>query len=79
MPRSTGTTGSLSLDWLDDAPEGDGFAAMAVDDLGCTLLVKVRYARLGHIGDLVALLAPGRSPGQVLQAGEPLVERLLVP
>src|SRR3972149_2944828 len=25
VPRSTGTTGSLSLDWLDDAPEGDGF------------------------------------------------------
>lgn len=25
VPRSTGATGSLSFDWLDDAPEGDGF------------------------------------------------------
>ena len=37
VPRSTGATGTLSFDWLDDAPEGDGF----VGSYGRTLDVIV--------------------------------------
>src|SRR5690606_5366954 len=53
--------------------QGQRLAAVAVDNLRRAFIVQMGYAGLGHVGNLVALLAQSRRPGDVFQPGQVLV------